>query len=152
LIIKPKPKDAAVISRMIRQTLRKVNSRDNTPKEIRAWSEANSKKEILKKILDESRDSVVVKDRSKVLGFGSMKGDEITSFYIADGFHGQGFGSRLLFFMERLSKQKGVKRIRLNSSLTAYKFYRKKGYRRIRRVSYVFNRTKIPCVLMSKKL
>lgn len=65
---------------------------------------------------------------------------EIEFLYVNPAFRGKGFGKKLLESVEKEAKEKGIKRILLNTySFQAPGFYRQMGYKEILSVDPVFD-------------
>ncbi|MFA5030345.1 MAG: GNAT family N-acetyltransferase [Patescibacteria group bacterium] len=146
-------KDAKTISRLVCDTIRKVNSKDYTPRQINAWIENNTVEQIQEKIKGQ-RPFFVITDRNRIVGVSSLKleKNEMSALYVKQDSLQSGFGSVLLKFVEKYAKNHGVKQLRIDSSKTAFDFYKKRGYQKIKTVSHLMNGVKITCILMKKKL
>jgi|ETNmetMinimDraft_2_1059921.scaffolds.fasta_scaffold24530_2 putative acetyltransferase len=144
--------DARTISRIHSDTIRYVNSRDYTPKQIREWIPINRTARI-RKLLKEGKLYFLLIDKD-VVGVSSLmlEESELGSLYIKHTAHGKGYGSRLLRYVEGYAKRHGVNRLRLHSTTTAYSFYKNKGYTRIRKSSHRMGCADISCILMTKRL
>ena len=91
----------------------------------------------------------------KIVGFASIHVDkpEIYGLFVSPEFTGRGIGTILLQNIEKIAIQKKHKFIYVNSSLTAKKFYRKRGYQKIRASGFHSEgKIWIDCVLMKKRL
>lgn len=64
-------------------------------------------------------------------GTVSVKGDTIYAFFVAPNRQGNGIGTRLLLFVEKMAKSSGMESIKVDASVTAKGFYTKKGYKTI---------------------
>ncbi|GAE94272.1 GNAT family acetyltransferase YjcF [Gracilibacillus boraciitolerans JCM 21714] len=68
---------------------------------------------------------------------------------ILDRFRGQGYGKEIIFFMEKIAKEKGLGKSKLNGQTHAEEFYLHLGYQTI---SGEFMDAGIPHVTMTKSL
>lgn len=65
---------------------------------------------------------------------------EIEFLYVGENRRGQGLGRRLMAYVERLAKEKGFKRILLNTySFQAPDFHKKLGYTEVLKLSPAFD-------------
>ena len=96
------------------------------------------------------RDIYVIVDGDRILGTASLENNNVFSVFVNTTYHGKGIGQRLMEHIERVAKNRGIDRLKLPSSLTAVGFYRKLGYKKIKKV---FNKsTKGYEIIMEKKL
>ena len=93
-------RDAETVSRLIRNNLTFVNSRDYEPTE-----------------------------NGKVVGTVGLEGDEVCALYVDPDVHGRRVGERLLQRIEDFALSCHVHLLHLSASLTAIGFYEKMGYR-----------------------
>lgn len=63
----------------------------------------------------------------------SLKGDAIYAFFVAPDKQREGIGSRLLTFVEELARTTGIRRLKVDASVTARAFYEHHGYRALRK-------------------
>jgi putative acetyltransferase len=98
---------------------------------------------------------MVAEINRRIVGFGVIvpKENEVRAIYVSPQVKRKGIGSALLRKLEELAKEKGIKKLRLESSVTAEKFYQKNGYKVIKR-GYFTLRTgrKMKSVKMKKLL
>lgn len=146
--------DANAISRICCDTIKYVNSKDYTQKQIKAWLVANRVGKVREKIKNKTKDVFVLIDKNKILGMASLslEEDELSSLYVKYNIHSKGIGTKLLKYVENYSKKKGVKTLKLHSTITAYKFYKNKGFKKIKKTHHNTSGLKIPCILMKKTL
>ena len=76
---------------------------------------------------------VFVQD-NEIQGTGSLRDNNVRSVFVNPDFHNLGIGRKLMKHLEKLVKGSGYRTIELFSSVTAFEFYRKLGYKRIRTV------------------
>ncbi len=137
IIRKFKASDAVAAARMHRWTIRKINSKDYSTKQIKIWSGRTNAKRFRDSM--KSKISFVAVDDGKIVGFGGFKKDgEFGSLYVHNKYIGGGVGKKLLKKMEKTAANMGIKKFTINSSLTAKNFYQSQGYNVIRKT--VFSR------------
>lgn len=119
-------RDAEAVSRLIRDNLIEVNSRDYDGKVIDYMYDLFSPA-YLRKIARE-RAVLVAEVNGRVLGVVSLNGDEICTLYVSPEAHGQRIGERLLHEIEDVALSRHLHVVYLSASLTAVRFYEKMGY------------------------
>ena len=65
---------------------------------------------------------------NKVVGTGSLDGNEVTTVFVDPDHQHRGVGRTIMGELERYAKSQGLREIILNSSITAFGFYRKLDY------------------------
>ncbi len=155
IIRKAELKDAAGIEKIKRDTIRLVNSKDYSADKIRAWMDADSIDKVKEKIVDKTKVTFVAVDRGVILGIASfsLKDGELGFLYVKHDIHKKGVGTKLMQYAERCAKEKGLKKLKLGSTITAVDFYSNLGYKTINKNHcIVVQGMKLPCILMSKRL
>lgn len=71
---------------------------------------------------------------NEIQGTGSLRDNNVRSVFVNPDFHNLGIGRELMKHLEKLVKRNGYRTIELFSSVTAFEFYRKLGYKKIRTV------------------
>ncbi len=143
--------DAAAVARMHRGTIRKINSRDYSKKQIEVWSGRTNAKRFKESM--KSKISFVAVDGEKIIGFGGFKKDgEFNSLYVHNKYIGKGVGKRLLSKMEKTASNMGIKKFTINSSLTAKNFYKSQGYKVLRKTLFKRPKLALQIYKMEKKL
>ena len=152
-IRRARPEDAKEIASMNRKTVRNVNKKDYTKRQIAAWSSMNKARRLCKAI-KEGRKIWVAVDKDEIVGMATLLPEEkeVGGFYIKHNKIGTGIGKKLNEKIEQEAKKKNIKELKLCSTITAAPFYKKRGYKKIRKTHVTMNKVKIPCVIMKKKL
>jgi len=139
--------DARNVSDLIKKCLLEVNNKDYSKKIIDFICKHHvSKKLILYSI---ERSVFVAEEKGKILGTASLKDNVIKTVFVNPKFHGKGIGSKLMNTVETLAKKRGCKTVVGPSSITAYEFYKQRGYKKVK-VVYSSEYGKI--IRMRKKL
>jgi predicted N-acetyltransferase YhbS len=131
-IRKATQKDAEEVSNIIRRCLREVVSKDYPEKAIDSLCDFFTPALIIKNMGD--RAVYVAIENDKVIGTASLKGDTVFTVFVNPDFHGTGIGSKLMDKVEELAKHNGYQIVKVPSGLSSVEFYRKRGYREIKRV------------------
>lgn len=144
-------KDYAAIARLHRQTIRHVNSKDYPEDIIKVWS-GRSKAARFRSNANICKRWVAV-DKDKITGFCDHKLDgEFGALYVHKDFIGRGVGSKLYDTAENSMKKLGLNKITLEATLTAKDFYKKLGFKIIKKSFHKIKDKKLPVFLMSKKI
>ena len=130
IIRKFKKEDARKISNLIRKCLIEVNSKDYPKKVIKYQYQRYSSNGILTK----SKDSItiVVTKNGNIIGTGSLRDNWISGVFVDPTLHRQGTGKKIMNYLENLAKKNGFQQIKLGSSITAFGFYKKIGYKKVK--------------------
>ena len=142
--------DAVSLARLHRGTIRSINKKDYSPREIAAWSGRTSAKRF-KNLAKLNARYVAVKN-NKIVGFGDYKNNELMGLYIHKNFIGKGIGTQLLKKIEREVYANGKRTLRCMSTVTARPFYEKNGFRVIKKTIHKIKDQKLPVFWMRKRL
>jgi len=78
---------------------------------------------------DAEKGRTIVLDRAgRLLGTGTLVGDEIKRVFVDPAFQKQGFGRRLVQHLEEAAALRGVRTVKLDASLPSKAFYDRLGY------------------------
>ncbi len=149
-IRKFKLRDAVSLARLHRGTIRSVNKRDYSQKEIAAWSGRTSAKRFRNLVKLNTR-YVAVKNNS-IVGFGDYKDNEVMGLYIHKNFIGRGIGTRLLTKMEREIYANGKRTLKCTATVTARPFYEKNGFKVIKKTIHKIMDQRLRVFEMKKQL
>lgn len=154
IIRKAKIEDSVAMSRLVKKTIVEINSPYYTKRQILAWKTMVCANGYKKRIKIGNRYFLVAESNDKVVGVGVFNQEKkmISGMYVAHNLVGRGIGRKIIVALEKKAKKLDIKKITLNSSLSADGFYKRLGYRRIRKNSTKFNGVEIPSVLMVKNI
>jgi len=127
IIRKAKPKDARKISNLRIKTIQKINGRDYNKKQIRILVNKNKPKNIIEKI--KNRNMFCLINKNRILGVINLEENKIGGLFIRHNCVGKGYGRKLLVFTENYAKKRKINKTKLYSTITAYNFYIKNGYK-----------------------
>ncbi len=124
-----------------------------SPDEIELWAgrltEASYEDALTK------HDGLVVEEDGRVLGFGvlDVEGAEVRAVYVHPDGARRGLGRRLLDALETIARLRGLRDVRLDSSLNAIDFYTAAGWQRTGSSCRTYPGGRdIPCGAMTKTL
>lgn len=120
---KYREEDFNEVSRLFCQTVRSVNARDYSPQQLKAWikssGELNDKREALL-----SQRTFVAEMDGVVVGFGSIDRQGLLDLlFVHKNYQGMGVATALCNELE-----KGFSVVKTYSSVTARRFFEKRGY------------------------
>jgi putative acetyltransferase len=143
--------DFAAIARLHRQTIRHINSKDYPKKMIDVWSK-RTRAHRFRRNASKCKRWVAVKN-DKVVGFCDHNFScELWGLYVHKDYLKQGIGSRLLKTAEKSILKSGCKKITIKASITAEDFYKKYGYKFVKKSFHQMGSIKLPIIIMNKKI
>ena len=119
-------RDAEAVSRLIRNNLTFVNSRDYALSVIDYMCRLFTP-DYLREI-SATRMMFVAEENGKVIGTVGLEGEEVCALYVDPDVHRRRVGERLLQRIEDFALECHVHILHLSASLTAVGFYEKMGY------------------------
>jgi GNAT superfamily N-acetyltransferase len=141
--------DAKKVAYIIHKAIFEVLSKDYPKRVCQNLCKGNTPSKLIEKSKIRNRDIFVLEEGNKVLGTGSLSGNMVRTVFVNPRYHGKGVGRKLMNHIEKVAKKKGLKTLQFHSSLTAEGFYKKLGYKKIRKEYHKeFGRG----ILMKKKL
>lgn len=145
-----KSSDARRASYLIRKTIRECLPGYYSEEVIEALSRTNTPKSLLKRA--ESRQYFVAEENNVLAGIMGLQGNEVKTSFVNPRFQGRGVGSKLLEKVESLAKQRGIKELRVLSSIGAEDFYKRMGFKRIKKTKSRVQNLEFTDILMRKVL
>jgi len=142
--------DAVSLARLHRGTIRSINKKDYSQKEIAAWSGRTSAKRF--RNLAKLNVRYVAVENNKIVGFGDYKNNELMGLYIHKNVIGKGIGTQLLKKIEREVYDNGKRALTCISTITARSFYEKNGFKVIQKTMHKIKDQKLAVFLMRKRL
>jgi N-acetylglutamate synthase-like GNAT family acetyltransferase len=151
-IRRAKPEDVKRISTLRIQTLEKINKKDYPKAAIELLKQEYAPESLLKKL--KTRKVFVLTNQNKILGCVdiNLHTGRVSGLYIDYRHLGKGYGLKLMQFIEKFAQAKALKKITLNPTKTAYKFYKKLGYKVVKRDFWIGPGFKAKSIEMQKIL
>ncbi|MHC8299291.1 GNAT family N-acetyltransferase [Pseudomonas sp. ZS1P83] len=140
------PDDAAAISQVIIQSLRKSNALDYPP-EVISQVEKSFSAEAIRALLKQRLVFVATIDK-RVVATASLDQDVVRSVFVEPSHQGGGLGRQLMAMLQSVAQDAKIEVLRVPSSLTAEAFYFKLGYRKVRDEFHGAERT----IIMERRL
>ena len=95
---------------------------------------------------------IVVLIDNRVVGTGSLDGNEVTTVFVDPDHQQRGIGRTIMVELERYAKSQDIREIILNSSITALGFYKKLDYTLVEETIREYRGDKLITYLMKKRL
>jgi len=140
-------KDTEEASNLICTTLRKVTIKGSPLFAIEEQCGEYSPEEIKK--LSKKREIYVAVQNNEVIGTAAIDRDYIGSVFVDSSNLKKGIGSRLMDYIESIARKRGYKEVVLRSSPIAFGFYKKLGYKEVKRK---YQRSQLTMIEMKKEL
>ena len=129
IIKKVRKENSKEISELIFRVFNKFIANNFEEQSIEKWLHGHSPREQEKRM--KIRDIYVALDKNKIIGvIEGNKQDKIVGLFIDEKYQRQGIAKILVKRIELLYKKRGIKKIKIFSSLYAQKFYKKVGYKK----------------------
>jgi ribosomal protein S18 acetylase RimI-like enzyme len=124
--------DTEMIMNLFYETVHKINIRDYTPEQVKAWTGEKMDYEFWHKRLQMKLPYVAEKN-GEIVGFAELEADgHIDCFYCHYQYQHQGIGSKLLKHLENIAKSQENQRLYAEVSITAKPFFQKHGFTVVR--------------------
>jgi GNAT superfamily N-acetyltransferase len=125
------PDDAKAAVRVLRESIRVLCHADhrNDENTLELWLRNKTEENFLRWLSTPELTLVVARVDGHVRGVGSVHATGVVRLcYVEPGFERSGVGGAVLRALEAAALSRGVRQLRLNSSLTAQGFYERHGY------------------------
>lgn len=143
--------DSQSVSEIIKENLLSVNSKDYSKETIKALIKDTSPYRLLEKA--SVRKYYVIEDSGEIVGIGGYQEDDVHTFYVKVGQHGQGIGRMLMEKVLESARADGLTKLRCASTHYAEKFYASFGFKRIEeKTTEFYDNTTITFIVMEKEL
>ena len=139
-----KSEDLPQMVTLFRETIIATCAKEYTLSQRKAWAGADVSR------WDESfrkHKTLVAEEEGKIIGFADMEGGYLDRLYVHKDFQGRGVASALC---DRLESESGADVLSVYASLTARKFFEKRGYVVIRKNTVVRAGTELKNYYMEK--
>jgi putative acetyltransferase len=144
--------DIPQIARLYYETAHRVNARDYGPEQIRAWAPRVYPDAFWQRRF-RRYEVLVAEDGGTVVGFVELgRAGEIDCFYVHHGHQHRGIGAALMTRVEREVNGRGNTRLLADVSVTAEPFFRRMGFRVVRRQIKIYRNRAFKQAVMEKRL
>ena len=130
--------DAVEMSKLQRETIRKVNAKHYTKKQVQIWLKSNFVSEVKKRFHRKDVFNFVAVDKGEIVGIimVDLSDGQLHFGYIKFSYIGKGVGRKLIEYVEKFAKKKGLKVVWGCATVNSLGFYRKLGYGVGRKIHY----------------
>lgn len=144
--------DVPAISRLYFNTIHRVNARDYTPQQIRAWAPTiYGNSYWLQRFV--KRRVLVAEDKGRILGFAEFEtSGHIDCFYVHHEHQHRGIGSLLMNGLESEFRTLNVGRLFAEVSVTARDFFESRGFTVVEERNQEYRSVTFKLFLMQKYL
>lgn len=120
--------DAAAVSLLHADTVRKINIGDYSTEQIEPWAAQSSPQMFIDSMFELVR--FVADYAGRIVGFADYKPDtgQITGLYVSADHQRSGYGKQLYEAIEADAKRRKLERLWLESTITAAPFYERMGF------------------------
>jgi putative acetyltransferase len=144
--------DVSQISRLYYETVHRMNSRDYSPEQIDAWAPRIYPDTFWQRRFRRYR-VLVAEEEDAVVGFAELAPTgEIDCFYVHHACQHRGVGSALMARIERDARGHGNSRLTADVSITAEPFFRRMGFKVVRRQVKIYRNQAFKQAVMEKRL
>jgi putative acetyltransferase len=144
--------DIPQIARIYYETVHRVNARDYGPEQIRAWAPRVYPDAFWLRRFRRYR-VLVAEDGGAVVGFVELgRAGEIDCFYVHHAQQHRGIGAALMARVQREARSRGNTRLLADVSITAEPFFRRMGFRIVRRQIKIYRNRAFKQAVMEKRL
>ncbi len=150
-IRKAKTEDSEEITKLIKRTIREVNSKNYSEEVIREWAK-NIKKKNMEKEIKKTNFYVAEKEKKTVGLVNFTEEGELYHLYVDSKHLNEGIGTELLEKAEEKVREKEIEKIKGYSTLTAQEFFQKKRYKLKKEIEYPLNDRSVKMKRIEKTL
>tara|TARA_B110001454_G_scaffold65904_1_gene64085 strand:+ start:210 stop:698 length:489 start_codon:yes stop_codon:yes gene_type:complete len=127
-----KAEDYKELADLFTETVHSICSADYKPEQLALWAPKKIDYEKWKNRFQEKNPFLVI-ENDKIAGFAEFENDgHIDCFYVNKDMQKKGVGTLLMKHIEQQGKNRGLKRIYSEVSITAITFFEKHGFRMVR--------------------
>ncbi|UCD04334.1 MAG: GNAT family N-acetyltransferase [Candidatus Woesearchaeota archaeon] len=131
-IRKFKEEDAEDFCNLVKRNLNEVNSKDYPEEVIRFMCNLFSPEKTIE--VSKKKSIYVAIKNNRMAGTDTIDKNEILVVFVNPDLHGKGTGTKIMKHLEDIAKKNGYESVKLYSSITAYEFYKKLGYKKLKEV------------------
>lgn len=122
-----KPEDLQSIINLFKDTVRHVNSKDYTPKQIAVWAPTKIDEQSWQSSLLKHY-TIVAEQCGQIVGFADLQDDYIDRLYVHKDWQRQKIATQLLIYLEQYAKTHNQQKLIAHVSITAKPFFLKQGF------------------------
>jgi GNAT superfamily N-acetyltransferase len=143
-------KDARRISNLIRDVIRNINYGKFSAKQLSSWQDFYSITKI-EEIIDRGVIFIGI-EKNKIIATISLIDENVYGLYVKPRLMKRGIGTKMMEFIEKYARQKGIRKLFLSSTPVALKFYQGLKYKQKGKVRINFGQSHFVETKMEKIL
>jgi putative acetyltransferase len=120
------------IVHLFTNTIHKTCDKDYTKEQLNAWASLDIDYEKWDKKFEKSK-PILVLNENQIIGFSELYDDYIDCFYIHHKYQNKGVGAFLLKYIINVARKKSLKKIKLDSSITAKLFFESFNFKEVKK-------------------
>lgn len=125
--------DAIKAGNLVKRAIKLRFSKTYSKQVIDAFCRYNDPKNFIKRATD-GRQLYVAETNNKIIGVIGIKKNELKTFFVHPDYQGKGIGRRLFEKFKKEAIKRGIRNVKVNSSLYACPVYKKFGFKKVRKV------------------
>lgn len=144
--------DAAAVSVLHADTIRRVNASDYPAEQVEPWAAASSPQLFIDSMSDHVR--FVYERGGRIIGFGDYvpSTGQLPRLYVSADHQREGIGRELYERIEADARRRGIGTLWLRSTTNAAHFYASMGFSRVRDDTFEIDGSELAAVVMEKHL
>jgi len=152
VIRKATTNDACAIAELHKKVVSKVNAKFYSTEIIEEWVSDITEDNVEYQFVNSAW--IVAETGGRIIGFGqySISDEQICQINVDPDYMNRNIGKRLYDYIENDFRSNDVKKIFLNSTLNAVGFYKKLGFKVIRKINFKLNKQSLEMSKMEKFL
>ncbi len=147
-MLKATKEDLSIIKFIVDETIHKIYPK-YYPEEVVAFFQNHHNEENILNDLEKGN-VYLLSENNQCIGTGSIDENNINRVFVLPDFQGKGYGSKIMFFLEKLIAFQ-YDTIQLHSSLPAFKIHLKHGYHPIEYLEEVVDNERVLCYHILEK-
>ena len=143
-------KDAKKVSNLIIKNQCEILSKYYPKKVIDFFCRRRTPAGILE--ASKKRDYYVAVEGDKILGINGLKDNKVKTMFVDPRYLEKGVGKKLIKNLENIAKKRKIKKLIVHSTPYAERFYKKCGFKKIKKIVSSSKNIKWPEIIMEKRL
>lgn len=124
--------DCKAILSLFYETVHKINQRDYTREQIKAWTNNNNIDPLAWDLSLSRHKTLVVEMDDTIVGFGDLDGNFLDRLYVHAEYQRRGIATAIMDRLEQYVAEQNYATIMTHASITAYPFFRDRNYQLVK--------------------
>ncbi|MGL5067329.1 MAG: GNAT family N-acetyltransferase [Sarcina sp.] len=144
--------DCEEVINLFYETVHSINIKDYTKEQVNVWATKKIDIEVWNTSLINNY-SIVCININKIVGFGDLRKDGyFDRLYVHKDYQNLGIATKIVSQIEKYARESNIGAIEVHSSITAKKFFVKRGYELIKKQNVKRKNQELTNYVMRKKL